>query len=416
MRSDPVADRLSLKINAALDRLAGDMPRVGIALSGGGDSTALLHLAHGWAAGRKLMAATVDHGLRAESASEARLAHAAATALGIAHETLAWRRQGQGGNLMAQARDARLRLLAEWAHRHGLSAVLLGHTQDDQAETLLMRLARGAGVDGLAGMAEARRAQDMIWLRPMLTISRADLRDWLRVRRIGWIDDPSNENEDYDRVRIRKALAALDLPLAQLAQSATNLATARDALQDFADQVAQGTFAHLGSLGLPLAAFRRAPPEIRRRLLVAGLRFVTGADYPPRRETLLRAISVLNTGGRVTLDGVIAQAADTHLRLIREPAAAARHGANADGSQVLWDNRWQIQGVEPGLDIRALGYDAMPDWDWRASGLSRDEAAATPAVLRDGKILAAPVLKPHARISATPLRDLHHFRAFIYTH
>ena len=142
------------------------------------------------------MAATVDHGLRPGSGDEARQAGAAAQALGIPHEVLLWQRAGSG-NLMAAARDARLRLLSDWAHRHGLAAVVLGHTQDDQAETLMMRLNRGAGVDGLAAMAPLRAALGIRWLRPMLGLSRADLRHWLTARGIGWVDDPSNLNDDF---------------------------------------------------------------------------------------------------------------------------------------------------------------------------------------------------------------------------
>uniref|UniRef100_UPI0018EF19EB tRNA lysidine(34) synthetase TilS n=1 Tax=Paracoccus binzhouensis TaxID=2796149 RepID=UPI0018EF19EB len=323
MAADPAA--VEARVHAALDRLAGNLPLLGIALSGGGDSTALLHLAHRWGRAR-LWAATVDHGLRPGSAAEARQAGLAAAALGIRHETLTWTRAG-GGNLMAAARQARLRLLADWARRHGLAAVLLGHTLDDQAETLLMRLGRGAGVDGLSAMAETRQACGMTWLRPMLGASRSELRQWLAAHGQGWSEDPSNENADFERVRIRKAIAALDLPLQQLGQSAANLAMARDALQEFAAQVAEGAEARAGSLVLPLSRFLAAPTEIRRRLLVAGLRFVTGAAYPPRREPVLQALATLAEGGRLTLDGVIAEARGGVLRLIREPAAAARSPA-----------------------------------------------------------------------------------------
>ncbi|MTH63094.1 tRNA lysidine(34) synthetase TilS [Paracoccus shanxieyensis] len=411
MANDPAADRLSLTIHATLDRLAGDLPRLGIALSGGGDSTALMHLTRRWVQGRTLIAATVDHGLRPESAHEARQAGAEAAGLGIPHEILPWQRDQTGGNLMAQAREARLRLLSDWAHRHDLSAVLLGHTLDDQAETLLMRLARGAGVDGLSGMAEARQAHGMLWLRPMLQTGRKDLRGWLTQRGIGWIDDPSNENSDYERVRIRKALAALDLPPTQLAQTAANVAMARDALQDYAAQVAEGAEARLGSLILPMTPFRRAPLEIRRRLLVAGLRFVSGADYPPRREAVLRALSAAGSAGRITLEGTIIDVHGDRLRLLREPAAACR-SPSADP----WDNRWIISGLAEGESVSALGHDALPDWNWRDSGLTRDEAASTPAIRLGGEIRAAPVLKSHPRITATPLRGLNEFRAMLYTH
>lgn len=415
---DPSTDPVARKVHAALDRLAGDLPRLGIALSGGGDSTALMHLTRGWARGRTLMAATVDHGLRAESAAEAADAHRAAAALSIPHATLLWQRDTGSGNLMAAARDARLRLLSGWARRNRLDAVLLGHTQDDQAETVLMRLARGAGVDGLAGMAAARQALGMTWLRPMLGVSRADLRGWMAARGIGWVEDPSNEDSDYDRVRIRKAIAALDLPAAQLAQAAANLGMARDALQAATAATAEGAQVRHGSLYLPAAAFRRAPQEIRRRLLVAALRFVSGADYPPRRDAVLRALGAINTGGRVTLDGAIAEAAGDWLRIIREPAAAARadQAVPDKAGTCLWDQRWQVSGLGPGQVVRSLGYEALPGLNWRQSGLSRDEAAAGPAVWQGAELVAAPLLQPGSEIDAIPLRDLHELRALLYTH
>ena len=407
-------------VHAALDRLAGPFPRLGIALSGGGDSTALMHLTQAWRQGRAggcvLMAATVDHGLRPGSADEARQAGLDAQALGIPHETLLWHREGTG-NLMAAARDARLRLLSDWAQRRRLDAVLLGHTQDDQAETLVMRLNRGAGIDGLSGMAPQRTASGTRWLRPMLEVSRADLRHWLAAQGVGWAEDPSNRNSEYERIRARNALAALDLPLAQLAQSAANLAMARDALQVFAAEVATGAQARAGALTLPLARFRAAPDEIRWRLLVAGLRFVTGGDYPPRRAPILAAIAALADKARLTLDGAILETRAESLRLIREPAAALRSppGLPDAGGVALWDGRWRLAGLGPGQQVRALGHDPLPDLDWRAAGLTRDEAAASPGIWAGKTLVSAPLVNP-GPVALQPLRDLSDFHAMLYTH
>ncbi|WP_374425637.1 tRNA lysidine(34) synthetase TilS [Paracoccus sp. (in: a-proteobacteria)] len=422
MRARP--DKVETTVHAALDRLAGSADALGIALSGGGDSIAMMHLVQGWAGGRRLMAATVDHGLRPGSADEARQAGQAAEALGIGHETLFWRRgdQGASGNLMADARLARLRLLSDWARGRGLAAVLLGHTRDDQAETLVMRLGRGAGIDGLSGMAATRRADGMVWLRPMLGVGRADLRDWLRARGIGWTDDPSNDNDAFDRVRARKALAALDLPLPQLAQVAENLSMARDALCAFAAQVAEGAQARHAALALPLAPFRAAPTEIRRRLLVAGLRFVSGADYPPRRAAVLHLLEALQNdapgSARLTLDGVIAQVRGGALCLIREPRAAAISPAASPDAQggAIWDRRWRVAGLRPGQQVRALGYAPLPGLDWRATGMGRDEAAASPAIWSGDDLVAAPLIRDQAGIRATPLRGVGDFGAMLYTH
>ena len=413
-----MSNELDAWVFRALDRLAGDMGALGVALSGGGDSMALLHLAQDWAAGRRLMAATVDHGLREGSGPEAVLAGQAAARLGVPHSVLRWQHGPIRGNLMAAARDARLALLSQWARQNGLSAVLLGHTQDDQAETLLMRLGRGAGVDGLSGMAEIRHSDGMLWLRPLLGVQRQALRDWLAARRIAWTDDPSNENAEFERVRIRKVIEALQLPIAQLASVSANLASARDALRVFAQQVAEGAQMRAGSVLVPQAAFDRAPDEIRRRLMVAGVQLVAAGPYPPRRETVAHALRAVAAGLRTTLDGVIVEPAKGWLHFIREPAAASRVGQVApDGAgMVLWDRRWRLGGLHQDETVAVLGHDALSGFDWRGLGLRRDEAASTPAVWKAGGLVAAPALHPHARITAQPLRTEREFRRLLYSH
>lgn len=408
----PSADP-AFRIHAALDRLAGDIPALGIAVSGGGDSVALMHMAAEWGQGRTLMVATVDHGLRPESAAEARQVSRAARALDLPHATLVWQRGTETGNLMANARDARLRLLAGWARRNRLSAVLLGHTADDQAETLLMRLARGSGIDGLASMAEWRDRFGVRWLRPMLGAGREDLRDWLTARGIGWADDPSNENEDFDRIRIRKAIGAMGLDIAALARAANHIGEARDALSHYAAHAARDAVAHNGSLILTRRAYLDAPPEIRRRLIVAACRWITGADYPPRRTTVLHALNAIATGHRVTLDGALIEPAGDRIRLVREAAAALR-APDSDGG--TWDNRWKISGLKAGQHVAALGLGQVARVKWRLSGLGRDEAAATPAVWEGERLVAAPLIRPHPPFEVRPVRAAADFRRLVMAH
>ena len=369
MIRDPAA-----RITSALDRLAGDLPALGLAVSGGGDSIALMHVAAEWAQGRRIMVATVDHGLRDGSAAEAEEVARAARALGLSHAVLLWRRDTQVGNLMAQARDARLRLLSGWARRNDLPAVALGHTADDLAETLLMRLARGSGVDGLSAMAEWRDAFDMRWLRPMLGAGRAELRDWLTARDITWVDDPTNDNADFDRIRARQAIAALGLEVSGLARSAAHIADARDALADYAALLSADTQVDRGSLILPRGPLRDAPPEIRRRILVAACRWVTGADYPPRRATLVHALDAMLAQGRVTLDGAMISPTGGGLRVTREAAAALRTGPTHDQ---VWDRRWRVRGLAPGQSVAALGTEPLARLSWRDSGLLRDHPGIT---------------------------------------
>lgn len=401
-------------IRVALDRLAGDLPALGIAVSGGGDSVALMHIIADWARGRRIMVATVNHGLRAESEAEAQQVARAARALGLRHATLLWQRETEAGNLMANARDARLRLLSGWAQRNDLPAVALGHTADDQAETLMMRLGRGSGIDGLASMAEWRDAFGIRWLRPMLAAGRAELRDWLRQRNIGWIDDPSNEREEFERIRIRKAILAMGLDVTALARAATHIGEARDALSHYAAHVASGAQIREGSIILARRDFSDAPAEIRRRLLVASCRWITGADYPPRRNTLLHALKSMASGNRVTLDGAIIDPSGDRIRVAREPAAARRaEDLDQDG---LWDRRWHIEGLRPGQRVAALGLDALIPTKWRLSGLPRDEAAASPAIWQGEQLIAAPLLRSAAPFTIRPARRAADFHTLVMAH
>lgn len=403
----------AVRIHAALDRLAGDAPALGIAVSGGGDSIAMMHIARDWAAGRRIMVATVDHGLRDGSAAEAKQVHRWTTDLGLPHATLLWQRETDAGNLMAQARDARLRLLSGWAQRNDLPMVLLGHTADDQAETLMMRLGRGAGIDGLASMAEWRDAFGTRWLRPMMNIGRDELRDWLRQRQIEWFDDPSNDNENFDRVRIRKAMAAMGLDVTALARAANHIGEARDALSHYASLASKDAVISQGRLILSRQSFTNAPQEIRRRLIVASCRWVTGADYPPRRNTILHALHAINAGSRVTLDGALIEPSADGIRIAREPAAALRA---PDALDEIWDNRWKINGLSPGQHVAALGTAALTQAKWRQSGLPRDEAAASPAVWEGDQLVAAPLLRPHPSVEISPLRDAADFRRMVMAH
>lgn len=407
-----------------LDRLAGQMPALGVAVSGGGDSMALLHVAADWARARgvRIEAASVDHGLRPGSAAEAAAVGRAAAALGLPHAVLRWRHGGAPqGNLMDAARRARMGLLADWARGRGLAAVALGHTQDDVAETLLMRLARGAGLDGLAAMADAREQGGMMWLRPMLGVRRAALRDWLTARGIGWADDPSNDNPDFERVRARQAIAALDLPVAALARSAAALAEARVALAEAAVAAATGVSADRGMLRLPRAALD-ASPEIRRRLVVAALRWITRADYPPRGADVGRLVATLLAGGQGTLQGVIARVRGETIEILREPSAAAR-AAQACGAEtrdvprdeIEWDRRWRLGGLPAGATVHAATAADLAGLDWRAAGLPRLALLSSPAV-RTGARVVVPLVQSGAGIVAKPLRDAADYLAILRAH
>lgn len=222
----------------------GPPDRLGVAVSGGGDSLALLYLLNDWRQedGPALDVVTVNHGLRAEAADEAAMVARVAGALGLSHTTLRWDRPAPAGNLPHEARRARYALMADWARGRGIGTVALGHTADDQAETFLMRLARGSGVDGLAAMAQHRRHLGLTWVRPLIWARRVALRDYLTARGLTWIEDPTNDDLAYERVRARQALpllAPLGITHEGLIATASRLSMAREALGRAAQDLAR---------------------------------------------------------------------------------------------------------------------------------------------------------------------------------
>lgn len=381
-------------------RTGQSFDRMIVAVSGGGDSMALLHLARDWGqgAGVAVEAVTVDHGLRPEAADEARMVAGECDGLGMRHDTLEWRRESGGGNLQSAARAARYDLIA--AHvgaRPGTCIVLLGHTADDVAETFLMRLARGSGVDGLARMRGYWTDRGVRWLRPLLDVRRAALRDVLRERGVGWVEDPSNEDEQFDRVKARgalEALAPLGLGVERLTTTAAQQAVAREALEHWAaEAAARVARVEAGDVVFDHRALDALPDETRDRLLAHAIMWVSGATYRPRHDALTAVQAGLRGGGRATLGGCLLSARSDQLRVAREPGAVATLTAPLG---TAWDGRWQIRPPEgttgKGLTVRALGeagLSACPDW--RDSGLPRTSLLASPAVFSGDTLIAAPL-------------------------
>lgn len=413
----PVAATVTA-LRAALDPLAPDGP-LGVAISGGGDSTALLLIARAWAGeqGRVVRAATVDHGLRPESAAEAEGVATLCNWLGVAHETL---RSGDlraaGGNLAAAARAARFALLADWADRHGLAAVLLGHTMDDQAETLLMRLARGSGIEGLAAMAPAVRRHGVPWLRPALGLRRAALREILRAEGVGWVEDPTNEDPAYDRVKARRALAALaplGLTVEALARGAEHLGRQRRVLERAMHALAARAraFGALGEARLDVAAMAADEADTALRLLADTLLRVGGSEHRPRFEALAAAWEILRTAGKTTLAGCLIlppTAPGEPATICREPAACAGP-CPLDRAEVLWDRRWRIIASGPwpadahvaclgeaglaalAIAAKAAAWAAPDPWAAAPRELRRTTPALWSGAGGDARLLAAPL-------------------------
>ena len=378
----------------ALARLSAEIAAgrpVGVAVSGGGDSSALLLMLAEALGPESLRAATVDHGLRPESAAEAESVARFCAERGIAHETLPWTGWDGRGNLQDAARRARYRLLADWAAERDVAVVALGHTRDDDAETFAMGLARGAGLDGLSGMRPAFALGSVAFLRPLLGVARAALREYLTALGIGWIDDPSNDDPRFERVRVRRALetfADAGIDPERLARSIANLRDVRSAV---AEHLADWAGAHFrqqnGDLLVDAADLAALPRDFARRALSAALRWVSGSDGAPRAEAVLRTLAA-NRPAALTIHGCLVTFGDS-VRVSREPAAAARARPAAPGD--LWDGRWRLTGAKRG-EVRALSEEGLLRCpSWRESGLPRPSLAASPSLWDGGRLIAAPL-------------------------
>ena len=298
-----LAARFAASLTGLWPGAAADAARLGLAVSGGPDSMALLLLAHAAFPGR-VEAATVDHGLRTASAAEAAFVGEVCAALGVPHETLTV--AVEDGNLQDAARTARYAALGAWMERRGLSALLTAHHADDQAETLLARLNRASGVAGLAGVRAAGRVPGMALplLRPLLEWRRDALGAVVAAAGIAPVDDPSNRDPRFDRARIRAALAGADwIDVPALARSAAHLADADAALEwatarEWRENVQPGA---LGSF-----VYRpSAPRAVALRVLALLVAKLDGAE--PRGSAVARLFEALLAGQPASIGGLVAR-------------------------------------------------------------------------------------------------------------
>ena len=307
-----------------------------VGVSGGGDSIALMVLLARWAKSRHLpppIILTVDHRLQPGSGEQARGVAAQAAALGLECHVLVWRGKKPQSGIEGHAREARYRLMGNWCRRQRqgrrVSALYLAHSEDDQAETFLLRLARGSGLDGLAAMQPAAPFPlpgfaGLKLVRPLLGFSRDELRAFLAARRIPWHEDPMNGDERFARVRMRQALpplAAAGLTPSRIAQAAAHLARARAALDAATNTLlAAAATVEKSRILLDETVLLSAPREIGLRALARLLMQVSGQGYRPRfaaLESLYDALGQPGFAGR-TLHGC---------KLARAPKRAALCGA-----------------------------------------------------------------------------------------
>lgn len=324
-----------------------DNATVAVAVSGGADSLCLLALMQQV---QPVVALTVDHGLRADSAAEAAWVADHSRALGVEHVTLTWRPETRPtGNIQAAAREARYALIADWCHQQGVAYLATAHHEDDQAETVLLRLARGSGVYGLAAMVPSRElVPGLTLVRPLLDVPKARLVATLEDRGETWIEDPSNRSESFDRIKVRQLLA--DPPIegltpARLARTAARMQRTKAALAHY-EQHWFDAHVILDAAGyclLTRAGLEGVPEEIVLRGLTHCLRFAGGGAYGPRIEKTERLLAALRDSdfAGATLNGVQLLKDDTGRILVMREAAAAEEPQPVKGP-LFFDQRFDV--------------------------------------------------------------------------
>jgi tRNA(Ile)-lysidine synthase len=365
------------EFTALMDRLGPfeARPHIAVAVSGGRDSLCLALLLQRWARRRhgRITAFTVDHGLRPDSAAEAQTVGRWLRAQGINHAILRWDRRDRpppGSGLQAAARQARYRLLCGQCRGLGVLHLALAHQRDDQAETLLLRLGRGSGPDGLACMAPVTERDGVRLLRPLLPVHRGRLAATLRSQGQDWIDDPTNENTAHTRIRLRRLLPALaeaGVTAERLADATGALGRARAAMDEAVAGVlaAEAEIDPAGYLWLDPAALAGVPVGVGRRVLARCLMAVGGGGYAPRSERLNRLYDQIGGGGLAsgaTLAGCQIRGKGGRLLICRELAAAGPAVALIPGATQAWDGRYAVTLTHARrrtgrLQVAALGSD-----------------------------------------------------------
>lgn len=356
---------MQARFSEALQQLGpfSSAPHLAVALSGGADSMALALLTYEWlqAHGGRMTALTVDHGLRAESRDEAQQVAAWMRARGIDHHLLTPVHTDASNNLQEAARQWRYDALAEYCRAQGILNCLVAHNAGDNRETAMLHLARGETADGGSGMSAARNYRGVRFLRPFLGFARADLEAYLQQNAAAWIEDPSNKNPRFARVKIRAQLAENAAANAALDTAITTAASARVA-RDSALAKAAMRLVHIHPLGfaeMDLEGWCTLDEKLSSQLLADCIRTISGSTQRPRAHETARLAAALHGDFRKrTLQHCEVSLRGTHIRIAREASRVAAPLTLSGSGEARWDQRFTIRYTLPPrmhLTLQALG-------------------------------------------------------------
>ena len=363
--------------------------KVAVAVSGGADSMCMaLLLSKSY---KKLTALIVDHGLRSESAKEAKLVKSRLEKLGIEVVILKWDGEKPQSNIHEHARKARYELLTEHCKKNKIKNLFLAHTKNDQAETVMLRIYRGSGIDGISAMREKTLKNGVIILRPLLDVTRAQIEAYLQSKKIKWIDDPSNYNTKYERVKVRKVINSLD-DKEQWIDRLNLLANNAQRSSGFIKDMVKKEFSKivrldkLGYVEVAHAKFFCLHEEIALKILVKIFTIFNGATHQQRLKSLKSCYEAMLNKKDSTLAGVEIKYIKGSIYFIREVKAIK--------ATEKWSNRFKLSNPK-NYEIRPLtaaGWNQIKAQVIKKTWPHIKVVYALPAFFRNNHLVSCPLL------------------------
>jgi len=395
---------LSVQISAPIFQTLSNLKEqygfdeLGLAVSGGSDSLAMLYICNDWALEKKvkLHCITVDHKLRSESAKEAKLVANHCSGLGINHEIVEWKHGGNiDGNLSDLARSARYELIDKW--RKDLNFVVVGHTQNDQIETFFMNLKRGSGIEGMKGMPLSFwRPEGYYILRPLIHSSRESLQQFLQEKNITWVSDPSNLNEDFERISQRKTweiLKSKGFSESRIELSMAHMRRAHDAFKIMLPiQFRQIGKQELTDLLWDYKAFIALPEEFKLRFISSAVMWNGNLHHRPRFKAVLDVLKNMEEKKTTVLGGAIFYHHVGKIRMTTEFKSLKDSTVNCSLGSV-WRNIWEVKRAIKNGYIAPIGINGNNQLSKRQrSSMPYRSRIIQPGIFLKEKLLLAPTL------------------------
>ena len=321
--------------------------KIAVAVSGGSDSMALSFLIYNWCKGKevKLVAISIDHNLRDEAKNECQFVKETMTSFGIEHHTIKWVGQKPKSNILAKAREARYSLLIDFCKNNAIDTLFVGHNKEDVAETFLLNLERGSGLDGLSSINSVTRFSDIDIIRPLLSISRKELQDYLKKIDITWINDPSNEDKKYSRVRIRQNLLGNDLAIDRIVLAANHLRSAKKYLDKKMAEIFTlvANILPFGAIEINLEKFFALDEYEQISILTRSLQIVSGKNFKPRFNNFKILYQQILQDQHLSKTFM-----NCHLQKFKSKLIIFKEDKNIEifkskgTKEIFWDNRFKI--------------------------------------------------------------------------